>query len=223
MRFGKQFFGVSATLIILWIGASPTVGQTPSDCPSITVTGPAGVTEPGDLMEFSGTVSGNVPANLTYRWILAEDGEIAQGQGTLRLSVRTPRKLVFNIFATLEVLGLPAGCPTTASENAPVAGQCLPILIDEFSRLPLAKQLIRLDNAVIELRNNPDGKLHLIEYFPPGASKRVVEERVAWLSAQLKRRKLLPEDFEIVTSESLDEYGRTKIYRVPTGLENPAP
>jgi len=174
-------------------------------------------------MEFNGNVSGNVPANVTFRWTLSDEGEIRQGQGTLRLRVQTPRKLEFNIFATLEVLGLPVGCPTTASENAPVMCECIPILIDEFSLLPLGKQLIRLDSAVAEFHKYPESKLHIIEYFSGRASEQIVTQRVSWISAQLKKRRLLPQEFYVVISEASNGKPFTKIYILPPGAVTPAP
>ena len=221
MRFGKT---LRLFVSVLLIGVSSALAQVTPDCPTISVTGPAGITLPGDWMEFTAGVSGQIPDNVTYRWSLGDEGQILQGQGTLRLRVQTPMKNSFNITATLEVQGLPRGCPNSASETAPVACRCDPILVDEFTGIPRREQMARIDTAVYELRKLSESKLFFIEYFRRRASPASIKARVKWLSDQLMRRhKFSPKDFEIITSESVDGEARTKIYIILPGTEKPYP
>jgi hypothetical protein len=92
----------------------------PPDCPKISIAGPAGVTNPGDRMTFTTSITGNLPENVRLRWSVI-DGEIYSGQGTLNLTVRAPNKSSYITTATLKIEGLPVGCPNTASESAPVS------------------------------------------------------------------------------------------------------
>ena len=185
-------------------------------------------------MDFTGNVSGAHPPNLSYHWtvwydrrLLPRESRIVRGQGTLRLDVRAPRRvgsIAMNITATLKVSGLPSNCPNTASETAPFVIDKSPELIDEYEgRLSPPDEARHLDNSVVQLRNSPKSRLYFIEYFPAGTSRRTIAVRAAWISGQLKHRRLKAKDFEIVTSDSIDEHARTKIYRIPPWVQKPFP
>lgn len=203
-------------LILCLSGFVSASGQT--TCPTITVTGPAGVTVPGEQVEYTASVSDNVPKEVKYQWSVSV-GKIVGGQGTLRLVVETPKISESNLIATLKVLGLPEGCVDTASETAPMPICILPVLIDQFSGLSLRDQAARLDAAVQSVRENPGQILFIIEY---ATDRRRQAARVKWLNDQLTRRhKLPPSSFEIITE--LDGESFTKIYRISPGAERPAP
>jgi hypothetical protein len=80
-------------------------------------------------------------------------GKIVEGQGTLKISVDADWSLG-SITATLDVPGLPDGCPKSAFDTAGIAGPHNPILIDEFSRLANDAIRTRLDKFFAELLNN---------------------------------------------------------------------
>src|SRR5262249_15955125 len=85
-----------------------------SGCPSISVTGPAGIVKNGEIMTFTADVKGNAP-DIKYVWSLSE-GTIESGQGTPTINVR---KLVdfASVTATLEIKGLRTECANRASET----------------------------------------------------------------------------------------------------------
>ena len=190
-------------------------------CPTISVTGPAGITQPGDPMTFSANIAGSVPRGVSYFWTVSE-GEILEGQGTLNLKVKTPNRSSFNITATLEIGSLPDGCPNTVSETAPVTCSCSPILVDEFSASPYVIDKVRLDRFVEELRKNPSARGYIIEYFRHTTPESVVDKKVKEITEYLIRTKQLEKaEFDIVVSH-FDE-NRTKFYAVPPGAEFPVP
>jgi hypothetical protein len=174
MSFCRSIVLVVIAVIILSMGSHHANGQTPSTCPTISVTGPRGLVLEGDWMDFTGSVSGSHPPNLSYQWtvwydrrLLPRESRIVRGQGTLRLDVRAPRRvgsIAMNITAMLMVRGLPSNCPNTASETAPFVIDKSPELIDEYKgRLSPADEARHLDNCVVQLRNNSGSTLHFIE------------------------------------------------------------
>jgi hypothetical protein len=92
--FGLQFFPSSAD------GANK--------CPSITVTGVAG---DGPTALFSANVT-SLYDGLSYNWTTSS-GTITSGQGTLQIGVAGTSGS--SVTATLEVGGVPAACPSSAS------------------------------------------------------------------------------------------------------------
>jgi hypothetical protein len=86
------------------------------ECPLIIVSGPAGVTKPGDPMIF--TLSGSLlPPQADLKWEV-EGGEV--GKQSID-GIETSWKIGRNVTATLHVTGLPKGCPSSFSETAGVA------------------------------------------------------------------------------------------------------
>jgi hypothetical protein len=94
--FGLQFF--------------PTAADGADKCPSITVTGVAGE---GASALFSANIT-SLYDNLTYNWTVSA-GTIENGQGSLQISVAGADAGL--VTATLEVGGIPAACPNTASST----------------------------------------------------------------------------------------------------------
>jgi hypothetical protein len=122
---------------------------------------------------------------------------------------------------TLELIGLPKGCPNTASESL-IADYWEAILIDQFSA-PISKvEKERFKNAVDEQKNNVSNQLYIIEYFDKNTSQFVIREKVRRLTEFLVKEMKLDESFfEIVTATA--DKPNTKIYRIPPGAANPQP
>jgi hypothetical protein len=86
----------------------PTAADGAGKCPSITVTG---VADEGANALFSANIT-SLYDNLTYTWAVSA-GAIETGQGSLQISVSAAEPT--SITATVEVGGIPAACPNTAS------------------------------------------------------------------------------------------------------------
>ncbi|MFN2501114.1 MAG: hypothetical protein ABR530_03770, partial [Pyrinomonadaceae bacterium] len=102
-------------------------------CPTVSVSGPSGVTSPGQTMTFTANVSGGSQSSVTYNWSVSS-GSIESGQGTPSITVRTGQSDAGgNVTATVTVgLEPSCDCPRTASETAPVQAVPTASLIDEF-------------------------------------------------------------------------------------------
>ncbi|MGD9588050.1 MAG: hypothetical protein AB7Q37_06825 [Pyrinomonadaceae bacterium] len=194
----------------------------PCECATISVTGPAGITQPGDAMTFTATVSGGTASNLTYNWTVTA-GTIESGQGTPSITVRTTRAMAnTSVTATVDVGGQdPAcDCPRTDSETGGVAPNPQPVLIDEFGKLPNDDIRGRLDLFFAELSNNPNNQGYIINYGDDrdvAARERLINNHIAFRNFDRSRITLVRGG----THESGEVY--TKFYRIPPGAENPAP
>jgi len=191
------------------------------ECPTLSVSGPAGVSTPGESIEFVASVSPSVPKSVQYKWTVHK-GQIIDGQGTLRAKV-LPVDLHEGLTATIELIGLPENCPSVASETAVVTKGHVPILIDEFS-VPVGKKidLARLKLAAAEQKRNPNNMLHIVEYFNKNTPELVIRERIRKITEFLtKEMKIDDGFFQIVTQKAARPF--TKIYRLPPGSNTPEP
>ena len=141
-------------------------------CPTLSVSGPSGVTKPGETMTFVASVSG---ADVTYNWTVS-DGTIESGQGTSSITVRTTTTMAGgNVTATVEISGSALDpechCVTTASETAPVAGKETSTTVDEFGPQKDDEVKARVDNFYIQLNNNPNASGYIINYGTPAQIK----------------------------------------------------
>ena len=147
----------------LWANETAT-WDAAAECPTVSVTGPAGITQPGEKFVFAGAVEGDVPKNVSYQWEVS-GGRIVEGQGTLKMSAYADwRRDGANVTATLNVLGLPDGCAKSVSESAGAACKCESVLIDEFGKLASAAIKKRLEKFFVELQNNPKDQGYIILY-----------------------------------------------------------
>ena len=199
--------------------------RTPSikkqDCPTISVSGPPGIIDPGDPFVFTSNVNGELPKGISYLWTVSE-GDIESGQGTSSIKVAAQWKTQINITASLKVVGLPAGCPFEFHETASVVCRCTPTFIDEFQITTAKIDRTKLDLLVGQLRNDDTSVGYIIEYFPSKTGRRVIDKKIEMITKYLVQiKKLRQEQFKIVIATS--DANRTKLFTVPPGAEFPNP
>ena len=190
----------------------------PCDCPTISVAGPAGVTERGATMTFTANLSGGSQTNQTYNWTVSA-GTITAGQNTPSITVTAPSDAT-NVTATVEVGGLCESCPKNASETAPVAPTPVPRQVDELGAAKDDDVKARVDNFYIELQNDPSAQGYIVNYGTP----KEVKARKAQL---VKAIKFLKKDASRVTIVDGPDNGgagiNTKFWIVPAGATPPTP
>ena len=190
------------------------------NCGTLSVSGPAGVTQPGDTMTFTATVAGG-SATPTYNWTVSR-GTIESGQGTPSIVVRTSMDDANQtVTATVNLGGLdPAcNCPATASESGPVADRVQPVLIDEFGKLPNDDIRGRLDNFFTELSNNPNNQGYIINY----GTDAEITARERLITNHINFRKFDRSRITLVRGGDRGNGPETKLYRIPPGAANPNP
>jgi len=187
------------------------------NCSTVSVSGPAGITNPGDSMTFTATVTGDV----TYNWTVSS-GTIESGQGTPSIRVSTTKEMAgSNVTATVNIGNTPAGCdcPTTASETAPVASNPTAPQVDEFGAAKDDDVKARVDNFYIQLNNNPNARGYVINY----GSAAQIKKRRAQIMKAINFRKYDVSRITFVDGPDNGSGENTKFYVVPSGADNPQP
>jgi hypothetical protein len=188
-------------------------------CPSLSVTGPAGITQPGGTMTFTANVSGGTQENLTYNWTVT-GADVASGQGTPSITVTAPTDQTGgNVTATVNLGGTnpDCNCPTSASETAPYAPQPTATQVDQFGKASNDEVKARVDNFYIQLNNNPNSQGYVIVSGTPAqirARRRQIEQAIAF-------RKYDPSRITFVEVPSAGPVD-TKFYLVPPGATPPS-
>jgi hypothetical protein len=190
-------------------------------CPTLSVSGPAGTTPPGETMTFTATAAGGT-TDVTYNWSVSA-GTIESGQGTPSIVVRTTSEMAgSSVTATVDIGGLPANCncPTQASETGGIDRKPEPILVDEFGKMPNDDIRGRLDTFFAELSNNPTNQGYIINYGTPAqvaARERLITNHINFRKFDRSRITLVNGGTSTTGEPS------TKLYRIPPGADNPAP
>jgi hypothetical protein len=131
-------------------------------CPGLSVSCPD-LVNPGVPVTFTVNV-GEVPgdAKLTFDWTVPA-GTISSGQGTTSINVDTAGLSPGSVLkATVEVGGLPESCPKSAECSVALPPGCYRGKIDEYGDLAWGDERARLDNYIVELRNNPTARACMI-------------------------------------------------------------
>lgn len=190
------------------------------NCGTLSVTGPAGTTDPGSTMTFTANLSGG-SASPTYNWTVSA-GTIESGQGTPSITVATTSEMAdSNVTATVQLGGLdPAcNCPSTASETGGIAPKPQPRLIDEFGKLPNDDIRGRLDTFFAELQNNPNNQGYIINY----GTDAEIAAREKIITNHINFRKFDRSRITLVRGGDTGEGVKTKAYLIPPGAANPNP
>ena len=191
------------------------------ECARVDVSGPDGITSPGETMTFTANVTPGT-YDPTYNWTVSA-GTIVSGQGTPSITVQTtPDMAGSSVVATVDIGGAPAecSCPVTDSETAGVAPKPDFVLVDEFGAMPNDDIRGRLDIFFSELSNNPSNQGYIINYGTPAqiaARERLIANHIRFRGQDASRITI------VNGGTSPDGVPTTKLYRVPPGADNPTP
>jgi hypothetical protein len=189
------------------------------ECNAITVSGPSGVTNPGDSMTFTANVGGG--GDYTYNWTVS-NGTISSGQGTSSITVSTTKDMAGqNVTATVEVGGMCPECPKTASETAGIAPPIKFTQIDEFGKLPDDEVKARVDGLYLQLNNNPTAQGYIINY----GTAAEIKKRRAQIMKAINRpgTSYDPSRVTFIDGPNNGTGINTKFYIVPAGADTPQP
>lgn len=190
------------------------------DCATLSVSGPAGITAPGQTMSFTANSSGG-SGDRTYNWTVSS-GTIESGQGTPSIVVGTTSDMAGStVTATVTIGGQDpsCNCPTTDSDTGVVADQPVAPQIDEFGKLPNDEVRGRIDNLFVTLSNNPDAQGYIINY----GTDREIAAREKLIQNHINFRKYDRSRVTMVRGGNPDGVQNTKVYTVPPGADNPTP
>jgi hypothetical protein len=188
-------------------------------CPTVTVNGPAGITNPNETAVYWTSIEPNQNPNvLTYRWTISS-GEIISGQDTNTVAVRFP---VGSITVTVEVFGLPRGCPATASESSvwdPIQ-EAIRIGGMSNTKAPNLEVVRRFRD---ELKANPNNQGFIFLAYPPNLPKVKLAARENVIRDLMTKERLMS-DFggsRITLVQATSKRDITEFWRVPPGASNP--
>ncbi len=191
----------------------------PCTCPTLTVSGPSGITRPGDSMTFTANVSGG--ENITYNWTVTA-GTIESGQGTPSITVRTsPDMAGTNVTATVNIGGTDPACrcDTDASETAGIDTLPRNIDVDEFGAVANDDLKARIDNFYVQLGNNPGAQGYIINYGTAAEIRR----RNTVINAHIRMRGLDASRVTFIEGPSDGTGIRTKLIISPPGAPQVTP
>ena len=112
----KRLLLVAGFALAFCVGAFGQTTTVDPLCPGISVTGPAGITEPGGTAAYTLDITNEQGKAYEYIWSVSS-GEIVSGQGTKSILVKTPENHA-GMTATVQVKGTPVGCANLASESS---------------------------------------------------------------------------------------------------------
>ncbi len=190
------------------------------ECPTLSVTGPAGVTAPGEVMTFTANVSGGTQPSVTYNWTVSS-GTIIEGQGTPAIRVQTtPEMAGGNVTATVEIGGVCDICnQRTASETGGIASLPQNQEVDDFGVAANDDVRNRLDNFFLQLQNNPGANGYIINY----GTARDVARRETLIRNHVAFRNFDASRINLVRGGENDGTLRTRFVLSPSGAPTPTP
>jgi hypothetical protein len=192
----------------------------PAECPTITVTGPAGIWLPEESISFVASVGPSELKNLTFHWTV-DGGDLIDGQGKSLIRVKTRKTLDPRITVAVRVTGLPTGCPATASEVASFVIDPTYILLDEHSTSPKEISKSSIDKLAKHLADSPDRYGYIIEYFSPKTSKAVIQRKIGLIKSYLLKRGQAENEYKVVIAQA--DRPSTKVFVIPPGVDFPQP
>lgn len=139
----------------LLIAFAATIAASQTECPTIVVTGPAGIPDEGALIPIYVQIEGKAPSKVTYRWGISS-GKIVEGQGTDKAKFDVKWPTGERVTATVEVVGLPEGCANTASETMGVAIDPGPIYVGHSDKP--STYTTRVNELIEVLEKYPDSQ-----------------------------------------------------------------
>jgi hypothetical protein len=193
---------------------------TKSDCPTISMITPAGVTMVGETMFFRVDVSDNSARHpLRYKWEVL-NGEITDGQGSDQIRVIAKVNGV-NVTVSVRIKGLPKQCENSASEIAPVAIGPSVEPVEDYGEIPWDEERARLDNIMIILLNNPKSQAF---FYVKIAEKETKEDAKKHITEILKHFKFRDPDFDrgrLTFALEKSEYHGVVVGIFPDGADLP--
>jgi hypothetical protein len=190
------------------------------NCPTLSISGPSGITQPGSPMTFTANVSGG--EGVTYNWTVS-GGTIESGQGTPSITVGTTAAMAgTNVTATLNITtgqDATCNCTTRAEETAGVAALPVATTFDEFGAVANDDLKARIDNFYVQLGNQPGAQGYIINYGTPAE----IKKRNAVINAHIRMRGLDASRVTFIEGPSDGTGIRTKLMIVPPGATPPNP
>src|SRR5689334_23203274 len=162
------------TLLLFVCACGAAQSKPATGCPTLSITGPPGITRPGELITFTADLKNVVGYSVRYNWSIT-GGAVESGQGTSVIKVRRTSPLGSAPSASVKLEGLPEECANGASETwcellAPQAEK-----LDQFSEPLDSIDKVRLQRIAASVDNNPNSQLYIFAPLDVRARMAIVE------------------------------------------------
>ncbi len=191
-----------------------------SGCPTVSVIVPSGVTNPGDLIEFSASLLPETPQNIEYFWSV-DQGNIVKGQRTKTIGVDWPGMGTIRVAASVTVKGLPSGCPNTATDDYAMVVDPGPEKIGEISNLDRKIDRVLRSKIKEKLSTHEQAQLYVILYGSKEKSQSLIRRYKNLILRQLITGKM--EQMRIVFITSVDYSQKAVFWLILPGVNKPTP
>ena len=190
--------------------------NTVAPCAMFSLNGPAGITRPGDVIEFRVQAQRN--GTFTYEWKV--EGFKFSGQGSPRIEIQTGRQAGnVNAAVAVKVLDHEMGCSVLLSDSA-VFGPTLPGPDHDWFEIIDGKNgdlKGRLDTFFSELTNNPEVEGIIEITFTKNSSRAGRLAKLNLVSKHIAYRRFNPS--RISYHLTIGEYERIRAIRMPPGAD----
>jgi len=184
-------------------------------CPTISVSGPAGITAPGGTMTFEARSKGDLPLQAEFSWTLSA-GTIEAGQGTSAILVRAPPDGgAESITAAVKVSVLATQCVETVAQEAKIGPPfTCGLAPDNYPKLRRDEEKARLFNAAVMLRNAPDAILVFVVYLSPKETLVDAKTRASFIRNFFLKQNLIASS-RLHLGFARDDMTHTAVYLFP--------
>lgn len=206
---------VNAILVLIFCAAAFAQNNQTSPCPTISITSSPETINSGQTTTFTANVITQSNKLLIYNWSVST-GKIIEGQGTSVIEVKTSYEIIGeDVTVAVEIKGLPEHCLNTATYQTATPVNCiLPMILDEYEKLPFSEEKARLANAAVYLKKQPESSALFIIGFTEKESFSSIKIRVDKISKYLIESSGIAKD-KIIFVFSEDTNQSTTIYLQP--------
>lgn len=202
-------------LLILLVTFTTAQDPLPDKCPSISVRGPAGIVDVGELASYTVDVSNAEQYSIEYVWSVSA-GRIKDGQGANTVWVVQPDS---SFVVTVDVKGLPEGCTTTVSEMLACRLRAPDPI--KFYALPPSKLFNKAAaaNVASVMLENPNNQLYILAGDVGHKNLPAFQQKQKAIIALLLKFGITED--RITMAPVYSDVELFQFWRVPPGANNP--
>jgi hypothetical protein len=194
-------------------------------CPSISLSGPEGLTRVGEEITVKAIVSPNNYSDIKYSWSV-DKGRIYSGQNSPEVVIATdeiqPGPKPTNLEVRLAIANLPPSCQSAARAQYPVYIIVDFFPIDEYVAKSFNDEKPRLDNLAVQLMHDPAMKAYVVKSFKAGTPKREISRQIERAKRFLFVTRKYPMDrFVILIDPTGEDREHTKLWLWPANEDFP--
>lgn len=198
----------------------PAPPPAPAPCPAIQLTGPKGPIGPGETLRYSTRVDQQGTGYyIEFKWTTNPAGINFAGQGGPEIEFERPAGNRNSVMVTVEVMGLPAHCPRTASEGTSWTPTPQPRMLDQFLGPLTTITDQRMRRITSSLRGQPGAMLFVVLEYDLDTGEAAAKQKGTLVASLLK--KALVDDKSVSYALGKTSRERVQFWLVPQGAEYP--